>query len=278
MPALKEHVINVPWTNPEERELATRLHSTIGMEDPSKAVHKPDTTNNIRIPRFNVKLVEYLRARQLCVHPGLLKTPYRDALAQEQEQDPLTQDPNNDSHTDDQIRHLEPEEIKATEEFLEKATNGSSKLTAIVDHIATSTSTPTRKLVFCEFRKEMDYLETALAKRNIITGRIDGATNKQLKDATITSPHIQVLLLQVRTCSEGLNLQQYSDIYIVTPQWNPTIESQAICRAYRIGQKAKQVNVFRFVMEDTSIGLSQNMETCVLLRQSAKKEEYKILA
>jgi hypothetical protein len=32
------------------------------------------------------------------------------------------------------------------------------------------------------------------------------------------------------------------------------------------------------VMEDTSIGLSQNMETCVLLRQSAKKEEYKILA
>jgi SWI/SNF-related matrix-associated actin-dependent regulator of chromatin subfamily A3 len=298
MPDLKEHIINVPWTNQHERELARQLHTTIGMEDPNKASHEPDTitnnttsstittttTNNIRIriPRFNVKLVEYLRARQLCVHPGLLKTPYRNALAQEQEQDTLTEDPL------DQPRHLEPEEIKATENFLEKATNGSSKLTAIIEHIVTSTttsatiklteSTPTRKLVFCEFRKEMDYLETALAQHNIITGRVDGATNKQLKDATISSPHIQVLLLQVRTCSEGLNLQQYSDIYIVTPQWNPTIESQAICRAYRIGQKAKQVNVFRFVMEDTSIGLSQNMETCVLLRQSSKREEYKILA
>jgi SNF2 family DNA or RNA helicase len=137
--------------------------------------------------------------------------------------------------------------------------------------------TPPRKLVFCEFRKEMDLLEEALAQRNIITGRIDGSTPKNLKEATITSPHIQVLLLQVRTCSEGLNLQQYRDVYIVTPQWNPTIEHQAIARTYRIGQTSSQVNVYRFVMEHDQLGLDQNIETKVIKTQEIKKEESKLL-
>jgi hypothetical protein len=58
-----------------------------------------------------------------------------------------------------------------------------------------------------------------------------------------------VLILQIRTCSEGLNLQSYSDVYFISPHWNPCVEDQAIARCYRMGQTS-QVRVFRFYMTD----------------------------
>ena len=57
-----------------------------------------------------------------------------------------------------------------------------------------------------------------------------------------------MLILQIQTGCEGLNLQQFSEIYFVSPHWNPAIEDQAIARCHRIGQ-TKEVNVFRFFME-----------------------------
>jgi hypothetical protein len=59
----------------------------------------------------------------------------------------------------------------------------------------------------------------------------------------------KVLILQIRTCSEGLNLQSYSDVYFVSPHWNPCVEDQAIARCYRMGQ-TNGVRVFRFYMSD----------------------------
>ena len=50
-------------------------------------------------------------------------------------------------------------------------------------------------------------------------------------------------------CSEGLNLQSYSDVYFISPHWNPCVEDQAIARCYRMGQTS-QVRVFRFYMTD----------------------------
>jgi SNF2 family DNA or RNA helicase len=85
----------------------------------------------------------------------------------------------------------------------------------------------------------------------------------------------QVLLLQIRTGCEGLNLQEYSDVYFVTPHWNPAVEEQAIGRCDRIGQ-TKRVRVFRFVMNNTgSDGISLD-ELCVRT-QFRKQEEAKIV-
>ena len=58
----------------------------------------------------------------------------------------------------------------------------------------------------------------------------------------------EVLILQIQTGCEGLNLQEhYSEIYFVSPHWNPCVEDQAIARCHRIGQK-KEVQVYRFNM------------------------------
>jgi hypothetical protein len=54
--------------------------------------------------------------------------------------------------------------------------------------------------------------------------------------------------MQIRSGCEGLNLQAaFSEVYFVSPNWNPALESQAIGRCFRIGQK-KRVDVFRFYM------------------------------
>jgi hypothetical protein len=57
-----------------------------------------------------------------------------------------------------------------------------------------------------------------------------------------------ILILQIQSGCEGLNLQaHFSEVYFVSPDWNPTLEEQAVARCWRIGQK-KPVDVFRFSM------------------------------
>ncbi|EON69661.1 hypothetical protein W97_08942 [Coniosporium apollinis CBS 100218] len=64
------------------------------------------------------------------------------------------------------------------------------------------------------------------------------------------------------TGAVGLTLTVASRIHIVEPQWNPSIESQAIGRALRLGQE-KQVTVVRYIMKNT-------VEQYVQSRQSRK--------
>jgi SNF2 family DNA or RNA helicase len=74
--------------------------------------------------------------------------------------------------------------------------------------------------------------------------------------ATLAEP-ADALVIQIQTGCEGLNLQHnFSEIYFVSPHWNPCVEDQAIARCHRIGQ-TKPVDVFKFEMrgfkkDDTS--------------------------
>lgn len=50
--------------------------------------------------------------------------------------------------------------------------------------------------------------------------------------------------------SFSLNLISSSRIYLLEPQWNPSIEAQAIGRALRLGQMSN-VTIVRYIMEGT---------------------------
>ena len=68
-----------------------------------------------------------------------------------------------------------------------------------------------------------------------------------------------------------LNLQDnYSEVYFVSPHWNPYVEDQAIARCHRIGQK-KPVFVWRFEMTnfDSSSTTSSSVE-----KKTKNLEEY----
>ncbi|KAG8493712.1 hypothetical protein CXB51_011666 [Gossypium anomalum] len=47
----------------------------------------------------------------------------------------------------------------------------------------------------------------------------------------------RVLLASTKACSEGINLVGGSRVVLLDVTWNPSVERQAICRAYRLGQQ-----------------------------------------
>jgi hypothetical protein len=95
--------------------------------------------------------------------------------------------------------------------------------------------------------------EGGIDKIATFDGRISGG-----KRLGILNDKNDVLILQIQTGCEGLNLQEnYSEIYFVSPHWNPAVEEQAIARCHRIGQK-KEVVVNRFEMSGF---VSQQVET-----------------
>jgi SNF2 family DNA or RNA helicase len=78
-------------------------------------------------------------------------------------------------------------------------------------------------------------------------GRNSGGENL----ASLADP-ADALVIQIQTGCEGLNLQHnFSEIYFVSPHWNPCVEDQAIARCHRIGQ-TKSVDVFKFEMRGFS--------------------------
>ena len=99
------------------------------------------------------------------------------------------------------------------------------------------------KIVFCQFRGEIDYLKEKLINLGVNVGVMDGRGKDSLENK------YSILILQIQSCCEGLNLQKdYSEVYFSTNQWNPSLEEQAIGRCYRLGQE-KPVYVYKFLMD-----------------------------
>jgi SNF2 family DNA or RNA helicase len=209
---------NVDWSNENELHLSREIHS--------RARNTEDRSERLKL---------YTRMRQMCVMPALINSQPGNGYG---------------SSIDVELYNLPVERYK-------NALSHQSKINRLVDVVMRELSVdPTRKsLIFCHFRREMLQIRDVIRNRwlssssgdcdiDIIDGSVSGGRRNRILAA---SP--QILILQIRTCSEGLNLQAYSDVYFVSPNWNPCVEDQAIARCYRMGQTS-QVRVFRFYMTD----------------------------
>ncbi|KAI1113984.1 SNF2 family N-terminal domain-containing protein [Nemania sp. NC0429] len=142
-----------------------------------------------------------------------------------------------------------------------------SKLLALLSDIRENHTH--KSIVFSCWKKTLDLASGLLRSQGIRCEMIDGSLSlaeriKVLKD--FRSPTgTNILLMTLGTGAVGLNLAVASRIYLLEPQWNPSIESQAIGRALRLGQTA-QVAIIRYVMIDTI------EENNVLFRQKRKLE------
>ena len=108
-----------------------------------------------------------------------------------------------------------------------------------------------KTLIFCQFKKEMDYICENLS---CPVFRIDGSVSKDDREKQLKmfneSPQNSVLLIQVKAGGQGLNIQCASRVYFTAPCWNPATELQAIGRCHRSGQK-RTVYVKKLVYKDT---------------------------
>jgi SNF2 family DNA or RNA helicase len=128
------------------------------------------------------------------------------------------------------------------------AVASSSKMDAVVQTLVQRKNNGNGKLVFCHFREEIDVLlqrlkDAGMDKAEFYDGRVS-----QAKRISVLAGQFEVLVLQIQTGCEGLNLQKdFSEVYFISPNWNPAVEDQAVGRCHRIGQ-TKEVQVFRFSM------------------------------
>ncbi|MCR5475591.1 MAG: DEAD/DEAH box helicase family protein [Lachnospiraceae bacterium] len=85
---------------------------------------------------------------------------------------------------------------------------------------------------------------------NPINGSISPQRRQEIIDEFDNAPPGTILPAQIQSGGTGLNIQSASVVVICEPQFKPSIENQAISRAYRMGQ-ARNVLVYRLLCVNT---------------------------
>ncbi|KAK7202748.1 SNF2 family N-terminal domain-containing protein [Myxozyma melibiosi] len=111
-----------------------------------------------------------------------------------------------------------------------------------------------RVLIYFQMTRMMDLMEEFLSYRQYKYVRLDGSSKlsdrRDLVNDWQTKPELFVFLLSTRAGGLGINLTAADTVIFYDSDWNPTIDSQAMDRAHRLGQ-TKQVTVYRLLVRGT---------------------------
>uniref|UniRef100_A0A6C0IJ43 Helicase ATP-binding domain-containing protein n=1 Tax=viral metagenome TaxID=1070528 RepID=A0A6C0IJ43_9ZZZZ len=130
--------------------------------------------------------------------------------------------------------------------LVRKTMHESSKIDSVVSTVLARKNNGKPKIIFCYYHAEIDEIATLLQGKGMRVLKFDGRTGKKERGEILVDT-CDALIGQIDAMNEGLNLQAYKEVYIVSPHWNPAIEDQAVARCHRIGQ-TEEVQVFRFIM------------------------------
>ena len=105
-------------------------------------------------------------------------------------------------------------------------------------------------LVFSAFASMLRVMRTALDRREIRYGYLDGATKDRDRQAEVerfmSDDGPPVFLCSLKAGGVGLTLTAADYVILYDPWWNPAVERQAIDRTHRIGQ-IRPVTAYRMV-------------------------------
>jgi SNF2 family DNA or RNA helicase len=126
-----------------------------------------------------------------------------------------------------------------------------SKLTMIRNQLLNYYRKNESCIVFVHFYEEaaqIGQLKTGYTKIEYINGTVSIEDRDYIVHESkkiIESGGTYLIIANIVSCGEGLNLQHFHNVIIATPDWNPYAEEQAISRVYRIGS-TRRVNVTRY--------------------------------
>lgn len=227
LPKKTEHTIMIEWTEGQERGLAKDIHQTIPFLGFSSLDPLEISESSFWEKKKRPLLVSMIRAKQTCILPKMTEKAYLDSPKREDEDED------------------EEQTIPFLATFDQSTT---TKLQEILRLLNSRRENRNGKVIFCHYQLEMAYLLEKLGGDD----KWWVGTWQDYKKITMDNRSIlgasPILILQIQSGCEGLNLQaHFSEVYFVSPDWNPTLEEQAVARCWRIGQK-KPVEVFRFSM------------------------------
>ncbi|XP_038888949.1 SNF2 domain-containing protein CLASSY 3-like [Benincasa hispida] len=134
------------------------------------------------------------------------------------------------------------------------------KLQFLLEIIRLSEALNEKVLVFSQYIEPLSFIEEHLKfhfkwTEGIELFHMDGKREIKKRQALINTfndptSEVRVLLASTKACSEGINLVGASRVVLLDVVWNPSVERQAICRAYRLGQK-KVVYVYHLITSGT---------------------------
>jgi DNA excision repair protein ERCC-6 len=111
-----------------------------------------------------------------------------------------------------------------------------------------------RVLLFTQSKQMLVILEHFVSDKGYSYLKMDGTTpiasRQPLIDRFNSSPDVFVFLLTTKVGGLGINLTGADRSVIFDPDWNPSTDTQARERAWRIGQQ-KQVTIYRLMTAGT---------------------------
>ncbi len=130
--------------------------------------------------------------------------------------------------------------------------NKSSKALRLKEIVCDAEAQGRKVLVFSFFLDTISKIHDFLRGKclNPINGSVNVNRRQEIIDEFDKAPAGSVLLAQITSGGTGLNIQSASVVVICEPQFKPSIENQAISRAYRMGQ-SRNVLVYRLLCENT---------------------------
>ncbi|MFT8411849.1 MAG: DEAD/DEAH box helicase [Schleiferilactobacillus perolens] len=133
-----------------------------------------------------------------------------------------------------------------------KTIQASPKMQRLIAICQEAHATGRKVLIFSFFRSVLQKIQNEIQDIGfpVIMGGVNGNDRQAIIDHFKSSRDRNVLCLQINTAGLGLNLQEASIVIFCEPQIKPSLESQALSRAYRMGQ-AQKVSVYRLLTENS---------------------------
>ncbi|KAH3902981.1 DNA repair protein RAD16 SCDLUD_000583 [Saccharomycodes ludwigii] len=132
----------------------------------------------------------------------------------------------------------------------------STKIEALVEELYNlrSDSKTIKSIVFSQFTSMLDLIEWRLKRAGFQTVKLSGNMTPTQRDESIkyfmNNIHVEVFLVSLKAGGVALNLCEASQVFILDPWWNPSVEWQSGDRVHRIGQN-RPVKITRFCIEDS---------------------------
>lgn len=134
-------------------------------------------------------------------------------------------------------------------EYLDEP-EASGKFDAFVETVEEVLDGGHKVLVFSAFASMLRIMRTALDKRSIAYGYLDGSTKDRDRAVEVerfmSADGPPVFLCSLKAGGVGLTLTAADYVVLYDPWWNPAVERQAIDRTHRIGQ-TRPVTAYRMV-------------------------------